>query len=437
MLDGGAQTAANRRATLQREDHPRNSAVGATEAPRFHTNTLADTVESMRTSAAASLGPVDVMSEDVSTPPRSGRSSAVLSPGTSTPVPRPEDARSHLTPRSGAVEGEVPPQKHTMQEPSSPAGHKAKAAKSVKELKTLLEKQGINCETCTCREDLEDLWRLHVEICGCPTDQAAQPFFTGGTSGRQQESSPCSEKLEATPPKHDAPPGREAADGMNLSARKQAAEEEISRLLGLHQDTFASRARWAFSVLRLPLSGAGTTIAAVQHAYRSLMRTVHPDRVGPLSGLSQAIEMLRRARAESERALEREVAPGQPRSLRAHVLCADSGLHRVKLEWEAPATQREGPVRSYVIAAVDPSFGKALTVAKLEPDYNEELNRFVPIEELVSFVMAEKEMPKMSGLFRQPFATLQVAAANKAGQSPWSVVKVALRRPVKMQEAIG
>jgi len=447
-LLGGAQKTAKRKGTLQQEGQGSNSDSGAKDAPPVHAITRTDIGEAMQT-CDASHGSVATVSEDVSTPPPSGRNSAAWSQSMSTPVPPSHDAKSHLTPRTDSVEGHVPPPPRFM-ENSLSAGDKTNACKSVKELKRMLEEQGINCDSCSCREDLEALWRLHMEISGCRAEENLPSLFTSNTTGKQQsvseeckryaalsESSPCSEKLGISPRKSATPPSKEIADGTNLSARKQVAENEISRLLGLHQDTFASRARWAFSVLRLPSSGAGTTIAAVQHAYRGLMRTVHPDRVGPLLGLSQAIEVLRKARVESERALEREVVPGQPRSLRAHMLHADAGLHRVKLEWEAPAMRREAPIRSYVIAAVDPTYGRALTVAKLEPDYSEELNRFVSIEELVSFVLAEKEMPKMSGLFRQPIATLQVAAANRAGQSPWSTVKVALRRPVTTQEAIG
>lgn len=36
----------------------------------------------------------------------------------------------------------------------------------------------------------------------------------------------------------------------------------------------------------------------------------------------------------------------------------------------------------YVIAAVDPAYGRALTVTTLEPDYSQELHRFVSVAEL-------------------------------------------------------
>jgi len=441
-LLGGAKSATKTRAASHQKDQASN------EAPEVKETPPEDTGESVRPSVA-SPWPIDVMSEDVSTPPPSERSSATLSHGMSTPAPPSKNARGHVTSGNEAFEGDTPPKKRNMQD-------EANAPKSVKELKKLLENQGITCDTCTCREDLEALWRLHMELNGGQAGQEPRGHLrsnvvggkeptsverkralsTGATKKKKKsvehkpdaaspKSSPCLEKQGSMASEPATSPGKEAGD---LSTRKQVAEEEITRLLGIHQDSFASRARWAFSVLRLPLSGAGTTIAAVQHAYRALMRTVHPDRVGPVLGLSQAIEVLRRARVEGERALDREVVPGPPRSLRARMLSADdAGLHRVKLEWGAPTMQREAPVRSYVIAAVDPAYGRALTVAKLEPDYSEELNRFVSIEELVSFVLAEKEMPKMSGLFHQTIATLQVAAANKAGQSPWSVVKVALK----------
>jgi len=188
---------------------------------------------------------------------------------------------------------------------------------------------------------------------------------------------------------------------------------------------------WPFAVLQLNPWDA--TLAAAQHAYRGLMLQLHPDRVGQLAGAAEAIERLRQAKADCERALAREVPPSTPSYLAAHLICSDPGKRRVRLDWAAPEEladpQQAPPVRSYVVAVFDPDYGKALTVAVLEPDYNEDLHRFVPIEELRSFVLAEEELQKMPGLFRQPSATVQVAAVNRSGQSPWATANVSLVNP--------
>ena len=53
--------------------------------------------------------------------------------------------------------------------------------------------------------------------------------------------------------------------------------------------------------------------------------------------------------------------------------------------------QGAAPVQKYIVAVFDPAYGKALTVAVLEPDYCEELKRFVPVEEICSYVLVEKD----------------------------------------------
>ncbi|CAK0865045.1 unnamed protein product [Prorocentrum cordatum] len=67
-----------------------------------------------------------------------------------------------------------------------------------------------------------------------------------------------------------------------------------------------------------------------------------------------------------------------------------------------------------------PNSRRPLTIATLEPDYDEELQRFVPVEELTSYLLQETQLEKMPCLFKQALATLQVAAANDAGQSSWA-----------------
>jgi len=204
---------------------------------------------------------------------------------------------------------------------------------------------------------------------------------------------------------------------------------EVSRILRLAREAIDLRAApWHFAVLQLKPWNA--TPAAVQHAYRGLMRQLHPDRAGQLLGAGEAIERLRQAKVECERALAHEEPPSTPSCLTARVTCSEPGRRRVRLDWAAPTElaipQQAPPVKSYVVAVFDPDYGKALTVAVLEPDYNEDLHRYVPIEELCSFVLDEEELQKMPGLFRQPSATVQVAAVNRSGQSPWATANVSL-----------
>merc|ERR1712060_273276 len=107
----------------------------------------------------------------------------------------------------------------------------------------------------------------------------------------------------------------------------------------------------------------------------------------------------------------------------ATTISCTPGNRRVRLDWQAPVESANTPVRRYVVAVFDPTYGRALTIATLEPDYDESQHRFVPIEELRSFVLAEQELKKMPRLFQQPMITFQVAAANETGQSAWTTLQ--------------
>lgn len=108
----------------------------------------------------------------------------------------------------------------------------------------------------------------------------------------------------------------------------------------------------------------------------------------------------------------------------------------MRLEWTPPEQSNEAPVQKYVVAAVDPTYGRAITIAILEPDYDEELRRFVPVEDLSSYLLAEDDLKKMPGLFQQAVATLQVASANESGQSAWVTLRVPLREAAASSHAI-
>lgn len=289
----------------------------------------------------------------------------------------------------------------------------------------MLAKERVDCSACIEKKDLEALWRHVMER------RAAQQ----SSRQSQQPPPPPDDKGKpapaAIPAAQQKPP--EATAGRSSSStslhpeaqeREKAAAAEVSRIRVLRKAAFPTHAAWGFAVLDLKESTADA--AAVQRSYRTLMKRLHPDRVGQTPGIADAMEVLREAKTQCERALSQEHPPSQPRRLRAEVLCSDPGKRQVRLHWEAPELRQGAPVRRYVVAAMDPAYGRALTVAVLEPDYSEALHRFVPVEELDSFLLAEQEMQKMPGLFRQAAATLQVAAANDAGQSPWATVRVAI-----------
>jgi len=180
--------------------------------------------------------------------------------------------------------------------------------------------------------------------------------------------------------------------------------------------------KWALRVLRCRQPSK----ASVQHAYREAMRKLHPDKVGHVDSFAQAVETVRRAKDICERAFSSQQAPGQPEKLRFQVQSRVPGQMKFEIRWNSPSIQENAAVQKYVVAAFDPKYGQALTIAVLEPDYSEELHRYVPIEELTMFVLSEQDFHKMPGLFQQPKVTIQVAAVNGAGQSPWAAVEIGL-----------
>lgn len=156
------------------------------------------------------------------------------------------------------------------------------------------------------------------------------------------------------------------------------------------------------------------------------MQKLRPDRVGHSGDVARAIELAREARECCERGLSQQKPPDSPYGLTFTPLCMVPGRRRIKLEWQTPRQSEVAPLRRFVVAAFDPSYGRALTIAFLEPDYSEELRRFVPVEELRSYILAEEDLFKMPEIFRESHLTMQVAAANESGQSPWATLRVPL-----------
>jgi len=247
------------------------------------------------------------------------------------------------------------------------------------------------------------------------------------------------ERIEIRRPVAAATPAATTSEtAASEAARKEeVAANEVRRVLGLRKESFHTLAAWGFATLACHMHD----VTSVQRAYRTLMKKLHPDKVGNSPDVARAVELLREGKEHCERKLSQQEPPGQPTNLRFKVLCDVKGRRRIKLEWSAPMHRELAPVKRYVVAVFDPSYGKALTVTILEPDYDEELRRYVSVEELGSYVLAEEDLQKMPSVFQQQHATVQVAAANKAGQSSWSTIRVPLTAsaaaPAQMNGLLG
>jgi len=338
--------------------------------------------------------------------------------------------------------------------PSPPNGIEGLSAK---ELKSRLVAKGVDCAGCVEKADLQALWaRLEmwlqrplselqdhcqvdggqrfdsVEECARYLASSMPRGQTGGSRPTQNPprvpggASPAPPTSAASAPSHNAAaapiPAATAAEAGML--REQDAAREVHRILPLRKESFRSPALWGFTVLEVPSNTKDVSV--VQRAYRSLMRKLHPDRAGHAPEVAKANELVREAKEACERGLSRQEPPSAPRHVRSEILDATPGRRRFKICWTAPQERDCAPVRRYVVAAHDPAYGRALTITVLEPDYSQEKREFVGIEELTSFVMAEEDLQKMPKLWTQSTLNVQVAAANEAGQSSWTVLQVPL-----------
>lgn len=305
-------------------------------------------------------------------------------------------------------------------------------AKSVKELKLLLAEAGLGAHTiagCVEKADLELLWARLEQLRRRPLPelQASCREKPGGFSFTSTEE--CIRFLLEPAGSHggqSAPsPPREMP--VAVGDAQAEAQREVDRILPLRRETFASAAAWGFQVLGVV---GLQDLAAAQRGYRTLMRKLHPDKAGASPPVARAAEMAREAREACERGLSGEEPPRVPCFLQCTTICAAPGSRKFRLTWQAPGERKSAPIRKYIVAALDPAYGRPLTVAVLEPDYSEELRRFVSVEELTSFTLAEQDLQKMPSLWQQLSATLKVAAANEAGQSPWATLQIRLAPPV-------
>mmetsp|Transcript_42232 Transcript_42232/g.76360 ORF Transcript_42232/g.76360 Transcript_42232/m.76360 type:complete len:713 (+) Transcript_42232:160-2298(+) len=283
--------------------------------------------------------------------------------------------------------------------PQQPA---AAATGSVRELKALLSEHRVDFSGCVEKAELQALW-LRFSL------------------SQKHVSEP---PLVSTPPVRTIAPQAPAQSSSGpCSQRDKEAQEEVLRILSLRREDFRSLAEWGFAVL----GPAPRDAASVQRSYRTLMRKLHPDKVTQTATVEKTIQMMREAKDACERSLSRLEPPLAPRDLRFETLNSSPGKRRFQLRWAAPEGRQCAPVTRYLVAALDPAYGKPLTITVLEPDYNQELRRFVSVEELNSFVLAEEELQKMPSLWKQSWATVQIAAANEAGHSAWAKLEVPLK----------
>lgn len=311
-----------------------------------------------------------------------------------------------------------------------PAADDGKASGSVKELKALLEEHGVNFAGCLEKSELRELWDCFLELCQKPlASLQAQVSQLAGPSGPRFPDVPsCARFLVAKRAPRREPEQADEAEARPrpvatprvaevASSRDREAQEEVLRILPLRREDFRSPADWGFAVLGLGAPQVPDNAAAVQRSYRNLMRKLHPDKVLATDGVERSIQLIREAKDICEKSFSRIEPPMAPQSLRYEVLDSKVGHRRYQLRWLPPPVQDAAPVCRYLVSALDPAYGKPLTITVLEPDYSEELRRFVTTEELTSFVLAETDLKKMPSLWKQPTATVHVAAANEAGQS--------------------
>eukprot|EP00930_Biecheleria_cincta_P004290 TRINITY_DN105198_c0_g1_i1.p1 TRINITY_DN105198_c0_g1~~TRINITY_DN105198_c0_g1_i1.p1 ORF type:complete len:601 (+),score=95.70 TRINITY_DN105198_c0_g1_i1:28-1803(+) len=340
--------------------------------------------------------------------------------------------RNHLPGVSRAAKD--PPGPTKAEPPASSTSPAADAeGSSVKELKSMLAAQGIDCAGCVEKAELHallarfEMWRQR------PLSELQDSCQVEGGS-RFETVDECARYLVSGTP--GVCKGRVACSAQAAEAsvpKEQDAQREVNRILPLRKTSFRTPMLWAFSVLEVPSNTRD--VSTVQRAYRSMMRKLHPDRAGQDAQVAKAVELVREAKEACERALSRQEPPLAPRRVWSETLSSVPGRRQFKLHWTAPEERPSAPIRRYVVAAFDPAYGRALTIAMLEPDYSEESRSFVSIDRLTSFIFSEEDLQKMPKLWKQTHATVQLAAANEAGQSPWVSLQVPLSGPAAKQSA--
>lgn len=207
--------------------------------------------------------------------------------------------------------------------------------------------------------------------------------------------------------------------------RKEEATQEVDRILSLEKGSFSFLPSWGFEVLGV----TERDIQSVRHCYRALMKKLHPDKTEQSPLLVRAVEKIHEAKIMCENSLSPQSPPGVPRCFLAHVTCSVPGRRRYRVQWSAPEPREGAPVLRYLVAIHDPWLGKVVRLATLEPDYSQELGRFLSVEEMGVYELAEEDLGHtMPGLFQQAYIRFYVAAANTAGQSIWCTSQIPIQQ---------
>eukprot|EP00933_Yihiella_yeosuensis_P031994 TRINITY_DN2557_c3_g1_i1.p1 TRINITY_DN2557_c3_g1~~TRINITY_DN2557_c3_g1_i1.p1 ORF type:complete len:802 (+),score=176.02 TRINITY_DN2557_c3_g1_i1:64-2406(+) len=342
-------------------------------------------------------------------------------------------------------------------EPSPASEAQLPVAGSVKDLKALLTENNLDFTGFVEKHEFQALWQKFTELRKRPLEELQAACFAkggqkfidaiscarylaseasekGGCQQQQQKQQQQPQQQQQQQQQQKQVPSPTATCnnmGPGGLQRDREAQEEVRRIIPLRKEAFRCSADWGFAVL----GAASRDAAGVQRGYRSLMRKLHPDKVSQSERVEKTIELIREAKDVCERSLSRTELPQMPKDLRCEILDATPGRRRIELRWTAAEKRPNAPVCRYMIGALDPAYGKPLTITVLEPDYNQELRRFVSVEELTRFVLAEEELKKMPTLWNQKYAMVQVCAANEAGQSGWAKLEVPLVAGLKNQPA--
>eukprot|EP00929_Paragymnodinium_shiwhaense_P028156 TRINITY_DN1638_c0_g1_i2.p1 TRINITY_DN1638_c0_g1~~TRINITY_DN1638_c0_g1_i2.p1 ORF type:complete len:955 (+),score=265.51 TRINITY_DN1638_c0_g1_i2:140-3004(+) len=401
-------------------------------------------------------------------PQPTGRSAASLPFGIPRAVrPPPPPAPAASSSSSSATASDDVKQEEADDAEARQEAAAAVAGKSVRELKALLNGQQLDCSGCVEKAELEALW-LRFEVlrrrplqslqAACLAQgaegvadlqtaadcarflavpqplrgqaQAPRRLSTGSNASVRSASAPPppgrrnaapDDAASSSPAAGSAPASAKSTASSSSSAPRgsmggqmsEAASKEMARILSTSKKAFLCSTDWAFTILAVSTREQD----AVSKAYRGLMRTLHPDKVGQSKEATEAVERVREAKELCEKRLSRLVAPAMPTALHYSTLCASPGRRRYLLQWSPPEESATAPIRRVIIAAHDPAYGRVLTITVLEPDYSEQLRRFVSVAELDRFELAEEELQKMPSLFQQAAISLHVSMANEAGQS--------------------
>eukprot|EP00397_Hematodinium_sp_SG-2012_P005646 GEMP01005668.1.p1 GENE.GEMP01005668.1~~GEMP01005668.1.p1 ORF type:complete len:570 (+),score=110.97 GEMP01005668.1:81-1790(+) len=237
-------------------------------------------------------------------------------------------------------------------------------------------------------------------------------------AAKKRESLPAHPSAPSVPNTRRLSEGGKQQDGGNAAANPLSGLQEAQRICRAREGGY----HWCYTVLNLKYNA---TQEEVQRQFRYYMKLLHPDKfLNSMPTLvSQALEKVKRAKKDIETELNRRNVklPGPVRSLAWQLVNGMRGYRTILLKWDHPG----GHVDKYTIQVLDPSYGRFLNICVLEPDYYEDRQKFVSIEELNEYTIDEKKLEKMAHLFEcTECVEFQVAAHNSGGIGPYISLKV-------------